>query len=289
MRVIVTGANGQLGMDVCAAFAKNHDVQALSHEQLEITDTAQVERFFDSIRPQCVINTAAMHHVEKCEADPVQSYLVNAAGTKNLAEACARHDIQLIHISTDYVFDGAKKAPYLESDAPMPLNVYGNTKLSGEYYALTTWNKSSVVRVSGIYGTHPCRAKGGLNFVRLMLKLAQKRPQLRVVDDEILTPTPTAAIAEQLLRIAEAKAFGLFHATCHGQCSWYAFAERIFEIAGVKTDLQKSALGEFPAKVARPSYSVLENARLKLLGIDCMPHWEDGLKGYLAAIETIET
>jgi dTDP-4-dehydrorhamnose reductase len=284
MRVIVTGANGQLGMDVCAAFAKTHDVHALTHEQMDIADAAQTEQVLNSIQPQCVINTAAMHHVEKCEADPVQAYTVNAVGTGSLAKACAAHDAHLIHISTDYVFDGGKKAPYVESDAPMPLNVYGNTKLSGEYYALATWGKSSVVRVSAIYGANPCRAKGGLNFVRLMLRLAGERPQLRVVDDEIVTPTPTAAIAEQLLRIAEEKAFGLFHATCHGQCSWYAFAACIFELAGVKTDLQKANPGEFPAKVARPSYSVLENSRLKTMNLDCMPDWEDGLKLFLKSI-----
>ena len=281
MRVIVTGANGQLGMDVCAAFAKEYEVHALTHEQMNITDMARVEQVFGSIQPQCVVNTAAMHHVEKCEANPVQAYTVNAVGTRNLAQVCAAHGAHFVHIGTDYVFDGAKKASYLESDTPMPLNVYGNTKLSGDHYALTNWEKSSVMRVGGIYGFHPCRAKGGLNFVRLMLKLAKERPHIRVVDDEIVTPTPTAAIAMQLLRIVEAKAFGLFHSTCQGQCSWFDFAGRIFELAGVRTDLQKAEPGEFPAKVARPSYSVLENARLKDLGLDIMPHWEEGLANFL--------
>jgi len=284
MRIVVTGANGQLGMDVCAAFTETNDVYALTHEQMDITDAAQVEQVLGSIKPQCVINTAAMHHVEKCETDPVQAYTVNAMGTRNLAKACAMLDAHFIHLSTDYVFNGEKNTPYTERDAPMPLNVYGNTKLSGEHYALTTWNKSSVVRVSAIYGIHPCRAKGGLNFVMLMLKLAKERPQLRVVDDEIVTPTSTAAISKQLLRIAEEKVFGLFHATCHGQCSWYTFAARIFELAGIKTDLQKADPGEFPVKVARPAYSVLENDRLKALNMDCMPDWEESLRLFLKSI-----
>jgi len=281
MRIIVTGANGQLGMDVCAAFAKTHDVYTPTHEQMDIVDTAKIDQLFSSLRPQCVINTAAMHNVEKCEDNPVQAYMVNAAGTRNLAKACAAHDAHFIHTSTDYVFDGVKKAPYVESDAPLPLNAYGNTKLSGEHYALTAWNKSSVVRVSAIYGVHPCRAKGGLNFVQLMLKLAKERPQLRVVDDEIVTPTPTEAIAKQILRLADENAYGLFHVTCQGQCSWYDFAARIFELAAVKTDLQKANPGEFPAKVVRPTYSVLENARLKALNLDYMPSWEDGLANYI--------
>ncbi|WP_291443661.1 dTDP-4-dehydrorhamnose reductase [Desulfovibrio sp.] len=284
MKFLVTGGNGQLGMDIDSVFCQSNTVFALTKEQFDITNSSQINDVMAQIKPDCVINTAAMHHVEKCEADPPLAHAVNGIGTRSLAQECARHNAHLIHISTDYVFNGEKKVPYVESDVPCPLNVYGNSKLSGEYYALSSWEKVSVVRVGGIYGVHPCRAKGGLNFVQLMLKLANERPYLRVVDDEIVTPTPTAAIAAQLQRIANEGVYGIFHATCQGQCSWYAFAERIFALRGITTDLQKAQPGEFPAKVARPSYSVLENSRLKQLGIDCMPNWEDGLKSYLNTV-----
>lgn len=285
MKVAVIGASGQLGMDICAAFREaGHDVAELTHAEIEITDAETVKAVLAAIAPQAIINTAAMHHVEQCEADPARSYAVNGIGTRNLARAAAELDAYFLHVSTDYVFDGTKAAPYVETDAPRPLNVYGNTKLAGEHFALTACPKGAVLRVSGVYGTNPCRAKGGMNFVRLMLKLAAERPELRVVDDEILTPTYTVDIARQIVKLAEAGATGLFHGTAQGACSWHEFAMAIFEISGTTANLQKARPGEFPAKVPRPSYSVLENAALKARGLDVMPHWRDGLTRYLSNI-----
>lgn len=282
MNVLVIGANGQLGSDICEVFGGRHQVIPAAHEDGDIADKNAMRALFEKARPDCVINTAAMHNVEACEKDPEAAYRVNALGAKNLAELCAERDIPFIQISTDYVFDGGKGAPYTEDDAARPLNVYGNTKLAGENYALAACPKAAVVRVGGIYGKNPCRAKGGLNFVELMLKLAGERPQIRVVDDEIVTPTPTAAIAAQLLAIAENGLTGVIHATCQGQCSWHEFARTIFELSGVKTDLQKARPGEFPAKVRRPLYSVLDNSHLSENNLDAMPHWRDGLEQYLA-------
>ena len=287
MNVVVIGANGQLGSDVCEAFEPKHAVLKLEHADADIADAAGITAALTRLEPDCVINTAALHNVEACEADPVKSHAVNALGARNLALACKGLDAMLVHIGTDYVFNGAKAAPYVETDAPLPLNVYGNTKLAGEHYALSTWEKTCVVRVGGIYGVRPCRAKGGLNFVQLMLKLGTERPVVRVVDDEIVTPTPTSAIAAQLLPLVEGGHYGLFHATCQGACSWHAFAARIFELAGLPATLQKAAPGEFPAKVPRPLYSVLENARLKALGLDSMPDWEAGLQTYVREIGAI--
>lgn len=285
MRVAVIGASGQLGADIVLAFRDaGNDVMGLGHADIEISDAESVKSVLGAIAPQVVINTAAMHHVEQCEADPAKSFAINGIGTRNLAQVCEAGGTYFLHISTDYVFDGAKGQPYVETDAPRPLNVYGNTKLSGEHFALAACSRSAVLRVSGVYGTHPCRAKGGMNFVRLMLKLAAERPELRVVDDEILTPTFTVDIAQQVLRLAESGATGLFHGTAQGACSWYEFASAIFEISGTTANLQKARPGEFPAKVSRPSYSVLDNAALRKAALDVMPDWRDGLTRYLKAI-----
>ena len=203
MKVAVLGANGQLGYDVASAFAaEGNTVAALTHEQVEVASSESVQAALEGVRPELVINTAAFHHVEKCEADPARAFAVNGAGARNVAQITASLHMPLIHISTDYVFDGAKGAPYVEDDQPRPLNVYGNTKLSGEHFVSSINPRHFVVRVSAIYGANPCRAKGGLNFVELMLKLSRERDELRVVDDEFVTPTPTIQIARQLMELS---------------------------------------------------------------------------------------
>jgi len=286
MKVAVLGANGQLGRDVAAAFsAQKNAVTTLTHEQIEVGSLDSVRAALEGIRPNLVVNTAAFHHVEKCEADPALAFAVNGIGARNVAQVTDSLGAALIHIGTDYVFDGVKGAPYTEADGPNPLNVYGNTKLSGEHFVRTTNPKHFVVRVSAIYGENPCRAKGGLNFVELMLKLSQERPELRVVDDEFVTPTPTSQIARQLVELSQSSDYGLYHATAEGSCSWYEFAAAIFEITGTKVRLEKSRPGEFPAKVPRPKYSVLENAALKRRSLNVFTHWKEGLQEYLARRE----
>jgi dTDP-4-dehydrorhamnose reductase len=235
------------------------------------------------LQPQLVVNTAAMHHVEKCEQDPQKAFAVNGLGAQNLSLAAREVDAAVMHVSTDYVFDGAKGTPYEETDAPRPLNVYGNTKLSGEYFVRSTADKHFVLRTSAIYGTNPCRAKGGLNFIELMLKLAKERDELRVVDSEMVTPTPTVEIARQMVVLSRSDKFGLYHATSEGSCSWYAFAREIFSLTNTKVNLQIAGPDEFPAKVARPRYSVLENSRLKNHGLNVFRPWQNGLRDYMSA------
>jgi dTDP-4-dehydrorhamnose reductase len=282
MRVAVLGGNGQLGEDVVAAFRQEGDqVTALTHQDVEIASKESVLQSLENMRPEIVINTAAFHHVEKCEADPAQAFAANAVGARNVAQATRSIGAALLHISTDYVFDGLKNSPYTEQDAPMPLNVYGNSKLAGEYFARAENPRHFVVRVSGIYGSHPCRAKGNLNFVELMLKLSRERDELRVVNDEFVTPTPTAEVAKQLVVLSRTSDYGLYHATSEGGCSWYEFAKAIFELSGVKVKLEPARPGEFPAKVARPKYSVLENAALKRSSRNIFQHWKKGLEQYL--------
>lgn len=284
MRVAVIGANGQLGTDVVREFVRNGDeVCGVTHAEIEVSSLESIRGPMAAAKPAVIVNTAAMHHVEKCEQDPLQAYAVNALGARNLALIALQMGAVLIHISTDYVFDGAKREPYLESDPPMPLNVYGNTKLAGEAFIRSTMEKHFILRTSALYGQSPCRAKGGRNFVELMLKLAAERDELRVVNDEIVSPTSTAELARQIVLLSRTDHFGLYHATAEGSCSWFEFAERIFEIACVRVKLAIAGPDEFPAKVPRPKYSVLENHGLKKLGLNSFRSWEEGLRSYLAS------
>ncbi|MCU0285453.1 MAG: dTDP-4-dehydrorhamnose reductase [Acidobacteria bacterium] len=283
MKIAVIGADGQLGTDICKAIAKtNHELLRLTIADIDVADHASVSRVLEELTPGLVINTAAFHHVEKCEEETIKAFEVNALGPRNLARVCNHIDAALMHISTDYVFDGKKRAPYIETDNPMPLNVYANTKLAGEYFIEATARKYYILRVCGIYGKSPCLGKGGMNFVELMLKLSRERDEVRVVDDEILTPTSTVEIAAQIVKMIGANAqYGLYHATAEGSCSWFEFAAEIFNITKPNIKFNKAAPGEFAVKVNRPSYSVLENKFLKDQGIHIMRHWKEGLRDYL--------
>jgi dTDP-4-dehydrorhamnose reductase len=283
MKVAVIGANGQLGTEIVAAFvATGEAVQALNHADLEISSLDSVTRALGSMQPDVVINTAAFHHVEKCEADPALAFAVNSLGARNVAQVTDSLGAKLVHISTDYVFDGKKHTPYTENDLAAPLNAYGNTKLSGELFVRSSNPRHFVVRVSAIYGSNPCRAKGGLNFVELMLKLSRERDELRVVDDEFVSPTPVIEIARQLVALSRTSEYGVYHATAEGSCSWYEFARAIFDLTGTKVRLERARPGDFPSKVPRPKYSVLENAALKARRLNLFNDWKNGLENYLA-------
>jgi dTDP-4-dehydrorhamnose reductase len=287
MKVAVLGGNGQLGTDVVQAFTEKADeVQSLSHADLEIADLAAVRDAFGKLQPQVIVNTAAMHHVENCELDPQKAYAVNALGARNVAAVAHDLGALLIHVSTDYVFDGDKGTPYEETDCPRPLNVYGNSKLAGEYYVRCGLDRHFVVRTSGLYGKAPCRAKGGRNFVDLMLKLAKDRGEVRVVDSEWVTPTSTRELARQIVVLSRSDAYGLYHATAEGACSWHEFAREIFAITNTPVSLKVAGPNEFPAKVARPKYSVLENRALKLQGLNALGTWQDGLREYLGVSQS---
>lgn len=282
MKVAVIGAQGQLGSDVVAAFYKHGDEAVpFSHSDIELSDIDSVSGCLKELRPQLVVNTAAMHHVENCEREAEKAFAVNGLGSRNLALVARDIDATLMHISTDYVFDGAKASPYEETDPPSPLNVYGNTKLSGEYFVRGTVEKHFVLRTSALYGHSPCRAKGGLNFIELMLKLARERGEVRVVDSEIVTPTSTAELSRQILALSQADCYGLYHATAEGSCSWHEFAREIFALAGTKVNLLAAGPNEFPAKVPRPKYSVLENRGLKSHELNVFKPWQEGVREYL--------
>jgi dTDP-4-dehydrorhamnose reductase len=282
MKVVVIGSNGQVGRAAVDEFAqRGSQVYGLTHGDIEIISMESVKDSLIALQPDVVVNTAAMHHVENCEAQPDKAYAANSLGARNLALVTRDLGVPLIHISTDYVFDGVKGKPYLEEDAPSPLNVYGNTKLAGEYFVRSLNEKHFVLRTSALYGKHPCRGKGGRNFPDLMLHLARERGRVRVVDSEIVSPTSTLELARQIVALASCDVYGLYHATGEGSCSWYDFARELFAATNTSVDLQVAAPNEFPAKVRRPNYSVLENSGLKRLGLNCFGAWQDGLREYL--------
>jgi dTDP-4-dehydrorhamnose reductase len=284
MKIAVIGASGQLGIDAVNAFTGNGDeVFPFSHSEIELSDIDSISNRLTGLSPHVIVNTAAMHHVENCEREPQKAFAINGLGARNLSLVAREIGAAVLHVSTDYVFDGTKGSPYEETDAPMPLNVYGNTKLSGEYSVRSTAEKHFVLRTSAIYGKNPCRAKGGLNFVELMLKLAKERDVLRVVDSEVVTPTPTTEIARQMVLLSRSDKYGLYHATAEGSCSWYAFAREIFALTSTKVNLQIAGPNEFPAKVPRPKYSVLENRALKNQGLNVFKPWQQGLVEYLSS------
>jgi dTDP-4-dehydrorhamnose reductase len=280
---VIIGANGQLGTDLRDAFSR-WDVLALDGppgSDIDITDPAGVRRVLFSTKGSLVINTAAFTNVPKCEELRDLAFQVNAAGAGNVAQACAETGSVLVHLSSDYVFDGGKRTPYTEDDTPNPLNYYGVSKLEGEKLVSRHAKQSYIIRTSGLYGRAGSLVKGE-NFVDMMLRLHREGRRLRVVDDEVLTPTSSRDLALQIRRIAEAMPpFGIYHATNDGECSWHEFAGEIFRLAGVRPDMEPVHQKDYGALVRRPLYSVLENRNLKKAGIDIMEDWHAALKTYM--------
>ena len=278
MRVAIIGANGQLGMDLMKAFG-DLDTVPLNHGDIEISDMDSVSRVLSLMKPAVIVNTAAYHKVDDCEKNPERSFQVNAIGALNLARVAQDLKSELVHISTDYVFDGKKAQPYVETDLPRPLNVYAASKVAGEHFIAAYSERHYVVRSSGLYGHNKCRAKGR-NFIDTMLALARDGKEIRVVQDEVLTPTYTYHLALQVRELVKTGSYGLYHATNNGECSWYEFAGEIFKNAGLKPNVQPVSAKQFPSPIKRPSYSVLDNAALRPLGIEKMPHWKESLEHY---------
>jgi len=282
MKILVIGSNGQLGCDIHRAFIETGDeVFGATHSDVEVRSRDSVVKLLREFTPEVVVNTSAMHNVESCERDPEAAFAVNALGVRNLALACREMGAVLIHVSTDYVFGGDKASPYLETDLPSPLNVYGTSKLAGECLIRSILDKYFVVRTSALYGHSPCRAKGGLNFVELMLKLAKEGKDIRVVDSERVSPTFTLELARHIVCLSRSESYGLIHATSEGSCSWYQFAEEVFSLQNIRARLLAARPGEFAGTVRRPSYSVLDNSALKSRGMNRFRTWAEGLREYL--------
>ena len=290
MKVLVIGSAGQLGTDICNAFEDcelyRADIDG-GDLTLDMCDAPKVQSLLAELKPDVVVNTAAAHNVPLCEEKPEWAFAVNATAVKDLAIACHDQQARLIHISTDYVFGNGATSAYVETDPPRPLSVYGASKLAGEHLLAAHCPNHCIVRTAAMYGQSPCRGKGGKNFVKLMLDLAKTRGEVRVVTDEITTPTYTTPLTRQIRLIAEKACPGIYHATCDGQCSWYEFAQAIFEETATEVTLHAATSADFPATVKRPAYSVLENGRLKEQGLNIMPHWRDALRQYLPSIQSM--
>jgi dTDP-4-dehydrorhamnose reductase len=286
MKILIFGASGQLGRDIVDALSPLYELICPGHETLSVESGKDIADCVSSTRPSAIINAAAFHDPEQCEAHPLLAFSVNALGPLYMARAADAVGAIFYHISTDYVFSGTQIQPYVESDFAAPCNVYGHSKLAGERFALAARAGGYVLRVGGLYGAHPCRGKGGRNFIRTMLMASAVRPEVAVVDDELITPTATADVAQQLARLLSLNLPpGIYHATAQGHCSWLGFAREIFTNLHLTTPLRAALPGEFPLKAPRPRMSVLENAALAAAGADIMPPWRDALRTFLSRSE----
>lgn len=279
-KVAVIGAKGQLGSDLVKSLSV-YDLVPLGHSDIEICDHTATGEMLRYLKPDVVINTAAYHQVDDCEDYVERALQVNAVAPRNLAALSEELGYVLVHLSTDYVFGGEKRTPYREQDPPDPLNAYGVSKLAGEHLVRRTSQRHFVIRSSGLYGTAGAAGKGG-NFVEMMLRRAKEGSPIRVVDDQVLSPTFTEDLARSIRELIEADdAFGLYHVTNGGECSWYEFATKVFDLLGLRPELAATSSQEFGAKAQRPTYSVLANERLGEAGFSRLRPWEDALADYL--------
>lgn len=283
-KVALVGSNGQLGSDLTKVLSYDQDIDLsiLTHHEIEITDEDSIKKTLDQISPDLIINTAAYNAVDNAEIEPEKAYLINALAVKYLSQYSAEKNIILAHISTDYVFglDEKRDSAYRESDLPGPVNAYGLSKLAGEYFMQYLMRRYFIIRSSGLFGIVGSAEKGG-NFVDTIIRKGKETQQVKVVDDQILTPTYTLDLAKQIALLTKTANFGLYHATADGQCSWYEFTKAIFELTNLQTELIPVSSQEFPLPARRPHYSVLENENIKKLGINVMRDWKEGLKDYL--------
>jgi dTDP-4-dehydrorhamnose reductase len=279
MKIALIGANGQLGQDLQHALHP-HDVRAFTRNDFDVTDHARARALLMDLFPDVVLNTTAYHRVDDCETHADMAYAVNALAVLNLIRIANDLNAVLVHVSTDYVFDGTARHPYTESSQPFPLSVYGNSKLAGEFLVRTMTKKYILIRTCGLYGAAGSQGKGG-NFVQTMLSKARRGEPTRVVNDQVVTPTYTVDLANQIAQILPTENFGLFHMTNEGSCTWFEFAQAIFELSGLEADLSPTTSDLYKTPAIRPKYSVLENARLKELGLNQMRHWRDALAAYL--------
>ncbi len=291
MKIILVGANGQLGTDLRVALAQHQVLDAIQPGtgdgslpqaiELDISNPAQVRSAMAEFKPDLVLNTAAFHRVDDIEKDARLALQVNAWAAQQMALACREMDVALLYVSTDYVFDGAKRAPYVETDLPNPLSAYAATKWAGELLVRSAWHKHYIIRPCGLYGLAGAMGKGG-NFVNTMLRLAREGKPIRVVDDQVCTPTYTRDLAAQIALLIETRQWGTYHTTNDGQCTWLEFAAEIFRLAGLTPDLTPITSAELNLPARRPPYSVLHNRALQVLGIDRMRDWHAALADYLA-------
>ncbi|HEU5142125.1 MAG TPA: dTDP-4-dehydrorhamnose reductase [Solirubrobacterales bacterium] len=274
MKLLIAGAAGMLGRDVVlAAGNAGHDVVGFGRTELDVTDAAALERKFEQERPDVVVNCAAWTDVDGAEEAEEAATAVNGVGAGNVAAAAAAQGASVVYVSTDYVFDGAKGAPYVETDQTAPLSAYGRSKLAGEEATAATNKRHFIVRSAGLFGI------GGGNFVETMLRLAEAQNEVLVVRDQVGSPTYTWHLAYGLVRLIEGVEYGIHHMAAAGACSWYEFAREIFEQAKVECKVLSATTDMLGRPAARPPYSALVSQREHAIEL---PPWQDGLGAYLS-------
>ena len=277
---VVVGANGQLGHDLSARL--DGQVAGLTRPEFDLTQAETMRAKLTQLRPDVVFNCAANNFVDRAESGPDAAFAVNAFGVRHLAEICRDLDCALVHFSTNYVFglDDQRRMPYVESDCPGPISAYGMSKLAGEYFVRATCPKHFVIRTAGLFGLWGSGGKG-TNFVELMLRLAKEEKPIRVVADQVCTPTSTVDLALATIALIQTGRYGLYHLTNSGSCSWHEYAQTIFELAGVEANLMGVTSEEFGAPAPRPSYSVMARAAYQALGFPELREWREALTDYL--------
>ncbi len=279
-KVIVTGCNGQLGVAINRLYEGSTDVELVNTdvEQLDITDVDEVLKTVREVKPYAIINCAAHTNVNACETDVDNAYRINAIGPRNLAVAAAETGAKLVQVSTDYVFSGKADRPYLEFDQTDPQGVYGASKLAGENFVRDLGNRYFIIRTAWLYGE-------GKNFVKTMLRLSETMDTVRVVRDQIGSPTSASELAKAIAYLLPTDNYGIFHGTCEGFCSWADFTEEIFRLAGKKTKVEAISTQEYekdnPSSAPRPAYSVLEKYMFKLTTDFRFADWHDAIAEYM--------
>lgn len=291
-RTVIIGGNGQLGTDLVRAGEElNLELSSLTHADIELTDRASVERVLSGLEPAAILNTAACHGADNyLSADQEAFFRVNGLGALNLARFCRRHGTLLVHYSTDYVFGRERTGErgYTEEDPPCPVNVYGASKLAGEHLVRAFCPKHYVIRIAGVYGSAGCRGKANSNFVKMVLNKARKGENLKVVNDQFMSPTWTRVAAKKTFELINSgAAFGLYHMAGSGLCSWYGFACAIIQIAGLPVQLEPTATSEEGADdiFLRPRWTALDNAKLRQAGLRDLPPWRQSLDEYIRTAE----
>lgn len=279
MKILITGSNGMLGHDLIEVLKNKHELVLTTSKTLDITDEKGVIKFIVDVDPDIVINSAAYTDVDGCESNPELAYSVNGEGVKNLSLACKEVNCPLVHISTDYIFNGENDKPWVEDDDIGPISVYGKSKLKGEEYIQEILDEYYIVRTAWLYGVN------GRNFPKTMLELAQNHSEITVVYDEVGTPTYTLDLACGIGQLIESGAYGIYHLTNSGSCSWCEFARYIFEVADVNVNVVPVTAKEFARPAPRPHYSVLENGNWIKNGFEPLRNYKEAIKEYIELIK----
>jgi len=286
-KAVIFGGGGQLGVELCREFERRKwAVQRFDRNSLDITDAARVEEAIAKTDAQVVLNAAAYNQVDIAEKEPLAAYQANALAVRNLALACRQTGTQLVHYSTDYVFDGTKGAPYVETDTPHPLGAYAVSKLAGELYAQAYLSDALIIRTSGVFGPGGMFTPRG-NFVELMLRMARANSPIRVVADHVASPTYAPAMASRTADLLLQNQRGLFHMGGGQPISWFDYAKLIFELASLKPSLTPTDEREYRTAARRPKFSALSNSKLEAAGIATMPPLREAVQEYLASREHV--